>query len=66
MQSAIAERLGDLENVARQLREVIETERPGRMLPGMVLCRVAVTADKAAAELAGLLDCLASATDQPR
>jgi hypothetical protein len=61
MKSAVVERLADLIAVATGLRDMIEADGKAA-LPGLVVCRVAVSADHAAAELSALLDTLASAT----
>ena len=41
MRSAVSERLGDLIAVAQQLQGILDAEKPDRLLPGMVLARVA-------------------------
>jgi hypothetical protein len=48
MKNAISERLADLERLARRLQDLVDSECPQRPLPGMVLARLAVEADRAA------------------
>jgi hypothetical protein len=51
MKTAIAQRLDDLQAVARRLQTILDAEDAKHPLPGMLLARLAVSADDAVASL---------------
>jgi hypothetical protein len=55
MQTATSERLTDLITTATRLRELVDGEQPDRLLPGVLVARVCVEADRAASTLGGYL-----------
>jgi hypothetical protein len=61
MRTAPVERLDALAAIATALRDLINSEKHDALLPGLLVCRVAVAADAAASELGRLLDTLRSA-----
>jgi hypothetical protein len=64
MKSAISERLRDLAGVATRIADLVDAEA-GNLLPGMLVARVAVTADKAASDLSSYLALLSSTPTKP-
>jgi hypothetical protein len=61
VKTATSERLSDLITVASRLRDLLDAEKPGRLLPVRLVARVAVEADRAASALGGYLETLAAA-----
>jgi hypothetical protein len=49
--AAVCARLGDLIGAAESLRQTIESERPGALLPTFILLRAGVAVDGMATEL---------------
>jgi hypothetical protein len=63
MKSAVSTRLRELAAVATKLADIVDEE--GRqLLPGLLVCRTAEVADRAANELEGFADLLTAAKGQ--
>jgi hypothetical protein len=64
LKTAASERLADLSKTAAQLRAILDAEGKA-ILPGLLVARVAVAADAAAAKLQRSLEDLRAAQDTP-
>jgi hypothetical protein len=64
MRSAVSERCRELAAVATRIADLVDAEGSD-LLPGMLVARVAVTADKAASDLSSYLALLSSTPTRP-